>query len=410
MKSIRQLLITMALLLAASTVLGQQQPQPTPTPTTTPVATTTVEFGGSVEVNVAAGAAQVSFELTQTQFVNIIARSVDGDTNPRIYLYNAADRLIAFSDDYTARREDLNDYDALIEESFLIPGTYKVRIEGVGGTGQVSVSVEAGTGGVLGTGRMTIIRAQIAPGENFDQTLNLQQNELISLTVISESETLDPRIQLRNADDQLLAKNDDTDSFDVVLDVTDAKIENFVVPATGVYTARIRAFSSREFGTFLFIINRYGTLEPVTEEPQEVLTGDILSRGRLTFPLELQAGEVVSVTAKAAGSQLDPQITLLDPDNVIVISNDDHNTNAPDLAQYDSSFTNYIVQMDGTYTLNLESISGRGGYEITITRHGKLNPQNIGAPVDTSANRRFLPPTPAPTVQPETTAEATPAS
>lgn len=386
-----------------------QQPQPTPQPTTTPASTASIEFASSIEVETSGGAAQVSFSIETTRFVNIIARSVDGVTNPRIFLYNARERLLTFSDDYTARRDDLNDQDAMIEEAMLIPGTYLVRIEGLGGDGKVSLSTEAGTGGVLGLGRMTIFRAQIGTGQQFEQTLNLQQNELISLTAISESETLDPRIQIIDAEGRLLIRNDDADSFDVVLDSTDAKIEHFIVPTTGTYTARIRAFSANEFGAFLFIINRYGTLEPANE-PQQVLTGDILARGRLIFPLEIEAGEVLSVTAKAANSQLDPQIALLDPEDVIVISNDDHGTNADDLAEYDARFANYITQTAGTYTLNFDSVSGRGGYELIISRSGRINPSSIGEPVDLTANRVVaLPPRVQPTT-PESTAEATPAS
>lgn len=381
----------------------QQQPQPTAQPTSTPVATATVEFGGSTEISGTAGAVQVTFVIDQPQFVNILARSNDGTTNPRIYLYTASERLLTFSDDYTARRDDLNDIDALIEDAFLIPGSYSIRVETAGGDGKVTVGIEPATGGVLGLGQLTTIRAEITAGNRYYHPMPFSAGELISIMAISESDTFDPRLSLRSPEGVQLTKNDDTDSFDIVLDVTDAKIENFVIPATGTYRLEVRGFSTQDTGSVQLLVFRYGTLENATAP--EVLSGSIMQRQRLDFPLQVSAGELISVTARAAGSQLDPQIALLDTDNVVVISNDDHGTNDTDIDTYDARFTNYITQSAGEYTLSLESVGGRGNYEVVIQRFGVLNPALVGDPIDVNAGVVV---TPAPT--PESTAEVTPGS
>ncbi|MBC8100151.1 MAG: hypothetical protein H7Y11_11965 [Armatimonadetes bacterium] len=392
----------------------QQQPTLTPLPPTpTPVFLAQVEFGASVDVDTTAGAAQVTFTVAEPQFVDIIARGIDGVTDPTMILYNERNHALTASDDYTARRDDLDPQDAMVGDAFLVAGVYSVRIESSGGDRQVRVSVEAGTGGALGAGQLTTIDAELSPDQRWQQTLTLAQNELISIMVLSKSPTFDPRITLRNAAGDRLAKNDDTDSADPVLDSTDAKLPPLIIPATGEYVFEVRGFSSQDAGGFQVIIQRYGVLQPVEEAPQ-VLTGDILSRGRLSFPLELQAGEVLNVTARAVNSLLDTQVALLDPDDVIVISNDDHGTKEVDLGRYDARFTTYVTQMDGTYTLDLESVSYRGAYQLVVERLGKIDRTLLSNPVDVTANEIVIgTPTALPDVPPvaaEQTPEVTPTS
>jgi hypothetical protein len=390
-----------------------QQAEGTPTPlppTATPAVTAAVEFGSTTGVDTSNGAVQVSFNLAEPRMINIFARDVDGNADPRIFVYNANNRVLTFSDDHFTRRDDLGPLDAAVENALLLPGTYSIRVE-TAVPGRVNLSIEEADGGALGMGNLTLIPATLPAGQRFLQQVQFNQNELVTITALSQSADFDTRLRLQTIAGDTLARNDDLESFDILPDVTDAQIASFVVPQTGDYQIEVRAFSANQTGEFILMIQRYGTLEPVGDEPQQVLTGDVLSRQRVDFPLNLQAGELVSVTAVAAGSQVDPQITLIDPDNVVVISNDDHGTNDQSISQFDARFSNYVVQTDGEYTLQLESISGRGAYQITIDRLGRVNPAVIGAAVDPEANEEAPLPTDEPqVVQPESSAEATPSS
>lgn len=391
--------------------VGQLQPTATlPPPTPTAAVTAAVEFGSTTGVDTSTGAVQVSFSLSEPTIINVFARDVDGSADPRILMYNDRQRLLTLSDDHFTRRDDLGPLDAAIENALLLPGTYSVRVE-TAVPGRVNLSIEAGDGGALGMGQITLIPASLSAGQRFLQRLQLNQNELITVTALSQTPDLDTRLRLQTVAGETLARNDDLETFDILPDVTDAQIASFVVPETGEYLIEVRAFSSNQTGDFILMIQRFGTLEPVSAEPQQVLTGEVLSRQRIDFPLALQAGELVTVTARAAGSQVDPQVTLIDPDNIVVISNDDHGTNEESLAQFDSRFANYVVQTDGDYTVQLESISGRGAYEITVDRVGRVNAQSIGTPVDPEANESAPLPTEEVTiVQPESSAEVTPSS
>jgi hypothetical protein len=387
-----------------------QQEQATPTPTATPAVTAAVEFGSTTGVDTSTGAVQVSFNLSDARMINIFARDVDGSADPRIFVYNDNERLLTFSDDHFTRRDDLGPLDSAVENALLLPGTYSVRVE-TAAPGRVNLSIEEGDGGALGMGQLTLIPASLPAGQRFLQQVQFNQGELVTITALAQTPDFDTRLRLQTPAGDTLARNDDLESFDILPDVTDAQISNFVVPQTGDYQIEVRAFSSNQTGNFILMIQRFGTLEPIGDEPQQVLTGDVLSRQRIDFPLTLQAGELISVTAIAAGSQVDPQITLIDPDNVVVISNDDHGTNDESITQFDARFTNYIVQADGEYTLELESVSGRGGYQITVDRLGRVNPEAIGAPIDTAANEAAPLPTEEPqVVQPESSAEVTPES
>jgi predicted nucleic acid-binding Zn-ribbon protein len=400
-------------------VLAQQnngdvaQLQSTPTvqpPTATPAVTAAVEFGSTTGVDTSTGAVQVSFNLAEPRMINIFALDVDGNADPRIFVFNANNRLLTFSDDHFTRRDDLGPLDSAVENALLLPGTYSVRVE-TASPGRVNLSIEEGDGGALGMGQTTLIPGTLPAGQRFLQRVQFNANELVTITALSQTPDFDTRLRLENLAGEALARNDDLESFDILPDVTDAQISNFIVPETGEYQIEVRAFSANQTGEFILMIQRFGTLEPVAGEPQQVLTGEVLSRQRLDFPLTLQGGELVSVTAVGPGGQVDPQVTLIDPANIVVISNDDHGTNDESITQFDARFTNYVVQADGEYTLQLESVSGRGPYEITVDRLGRVNPESLGAPIDPAANEAAPLPTEEPqVVQPESSAEVTPES
>lgn len=391
--------------------LNQLQPTPTlPPPSPTPAVTAAVEFGSTTGVDTSTGAVEVSFTLSTARMVNIFARDVDGSADPRIILFNDRQRVLTFSDDHFSSRDDLGPLDSAVEDALLLPGTYSVRVE-TAAPGRVNLAIEEGTGGALGTGQITLIPGSLPGEQRFLQRLQLNANELITITALGQTTDLDTRLRLQTPAGDTLARNDDIEGFDILPDVVDAQIANFIVPADGEYVIEVRAFSANQIGEFTLMIQRFGTLEPVSEEPQQVLTGEILSRQRVSFPLTLQAGELLTVTGRAAGSQVDPQIALIDPNNIIVISNDDHGTSDDTLPQFDSRFSNFVVQAAGEYTLELESVSGRGAYEITVTRAGRINTELIGSPVDPQANELVTLSSEQPeTIQPESSAEVTPAS
>ncbi len=386
------------------------QMQPAQPPTPTPAVTAAVEFETTTGVDTSNGPVEVSFTLSTPRMVDIFARDVDGNADPQIMVFNDRQRLLTFSDDHFSQRDDLGPLDAAVENALLLPGTYSVRVE-TAAPGRVNLSIEEGTGGALGTGQITLIPATMPAGQRFLQRVQLNANELVTITALSQTPDFDTRLRLQTTSTDTLARNDDIESFDILPEITDAQITNFVVPAADEYVIEVRAFSSNQGGDFILMIQRYGTLEAVADEAEQMLTGEILSRQRIDFPLSLQGGELVTITARAAGSTIDPQIVLIDADNIVVISNDDHSTDDESLSQFDARFTNFVVPADGEYILQLESYSGRGGYEILIERAGRINPEVIGRPIDPQSNEIAPMPGEQPEViQPESSAEVTPSS
>jgi hypothetical protein len=380
---------------------GEQGPPP---PTATPTTRTQAAFGEFVTVDTTTGPVEIAFTLDQARYVNVVARAIDPDINTGVILYNAQGRLIFFNDDYVSERVDLGNKDSVIDRLFLPQGTYSIRLETFDSAGQVSVGTEEATPPTLGLGQLTFIEGRIGPGEGFEQRLNLKGGELITLSVLTGNAEFDPNLQIFDPQGNLIAFNDDVQSEDYFLSVTDAQIQYLVIPADGEYIAEIYAFDETTFGTFQLIIAQYGILQPV-ENPVELYTGNILQRQVIAFPLNFTRGELITVTARALNSQIDPAIRLLDERDIILIENEDHNTEALDLGDFDARFTHQVIPNDGSYELELLSEAGRGGFTVEIQRLGIVRAGEVGL-IDPTANQVL--PIGAPTFAPESTAEPAP--
>lgn len=78
------------------------------------------------------------------------------------------------------------------------------------------------------------------------------------------------------------------------------------------------------------------------------------------FPIYLEEGQVLEVTAVADNSQLDPYLFLYDPDGYLVMENDDRDINSF------NAFFRYIAPAAGEYKIVLSSIAGtNGAYRLT---------------------------------------------
>lgn len=80
------------------------------------------------------------------------------------------------------------------------------------------------------------------------------------------------------------------------------------------------------------------------------------------FELDLQVGDIVTISAEATSGNLDTTLALTEPGGRVVASNDDR-----DSSTYDSQFT-YVVEQSGTYTVTVSRYddSTRGDYSITV--------------------------------------------
>lgn len=361
-----------------SALLAQEEPTPTPIP----VPILTMNVGETLDVTVPASAATagvaVSLNVEEAALLTISVANPAGDVaNPQFTLLNSTGRELLVIDDNPGAVSAVGATDAVYENFFLIPDRYILVVQR-SDTEPVeavfAVSAQAGPGELPGLGTVDIIEAELEPGTRYRLPITLARNDYLSVAALGSNNNIDLQLRLLNAEGGVELENDDnTSTSDFLLDFIDPKLEQAIVPADGDYIIEVGAYTPEEAGTFKLIVTRFGSLDE-SDARVEIFSGDSLFRGRTTFTFEGQAGEVITVTARAAGSSLDPEIQLLDPDMIFIASNDDHQSEATDLAELDARVANLMLQKTGSYTLEINSVGGRGPFEVTLERFGRFVP------------------------------------
>lgn len=367
--------------------------------------TNAITVGGTLSVVVMGegpdAAVPVTLELAEPAVVTLLATSSDG-TDPVFLARDNYGRDLITINDNPASAVVVNPLDAALDNTLLIAGKYTFLVgrNGPDGGGAIDFSVFPGTEGVIGIGQIQLIDGAIGVNERFQQPIDLQEGELVSLAAIGLGTDFDLRMNLRNdATDERIAANDDNETFDIFLTDLDPRIYQFRVPATGTYSVFVRAFSANQSGEFKLVVQRHGILSG--EPSVDVITGESENRARNVFAVDFQAGEIVRITARATNDSLDPEIDLLTPNSIFIASNDDHGTEATDLGRFDARIERIVIEESGTYELDINSVSGRGGFEVEIERLGVFTRADF-PPVPEGTS---LVVTPEPTIVPEVTAE-----
>ena len=138
--------------------------------------------------------------------------------------------------------------------------------------------------------------------------------------------------------------------------------------------------------------------------------GEIENRQRVPLNIDFERGQVIRLTARANSLSLDPEILLLDSESYIVTSNDDHGSAAVDLGRFDARVDELVIEKSGTYELDVTSVSGRGEFEVEVTRLGVFQAATEPIVIDPASIINATP-APIPTeAAPEVTAEPTASS
>ncbi|MBI5668831.1 MAG: hypothetical protein HZC41_12565 [Chloroflexi bacterium] len=331
-----------------------------------------VQIGETVEVKADQTAPQLALTVSEPQVVTLIARGGDDSTDPYLSLLNAAGREVAYASDNMGGREDVAPYDAVIENFYLLPGEYAISVSGIYGDQVASLTVEAGDPGLIGLGQTEIVSGTVVENGRFRHSLQLEANEIVTISVVSLADTFNPYLELRNSMGVPVAVNDDRDyQFgDPVLNYGDSQIKYFVVPETDTYDIEVSSYSDTDHGDIQVFITRYGQLTPREGARLETFTGNLVPNGRLNFSSVMKRSEVVTITVRALEEGLDPRLSILNAQGVIMAENDDHGTTNPDLNYGDAQLRNLIIAEAGKYTLEITSYSGSGEVEVTVEHLG----------------------------------------
>jgi hypothetical protein len=211
-------------------------------------------------------------------------------------------------------------------------------------------------------------------------TFQAQAGDQVTITMVAErsSQSLDPALVLLGPDGKPVARNDD--SFDSDFGLTNARLVNFPIPVSGIYT--IQAMHSSDKGGS-FTLSLRGT-RAKSSTPQIKYGGS--SQGtisdkapRALFQFQALQGDVISIVVQSLpASRLAPYVALLDPNGDKLADSDPTDTTAR-IAR----ITRYAIQDDGTYTIAVSRVGEEqgttmGAFRVTLTGESRGTAINYG--------------------------------
>lgn len=299
--------------------------------------------------------------------------------------------------------------DSLIEFTLPETGTYTIvatRYDGENGIsfGEYTLTLNGSGTGTSTTDTTdnppTTADADIGYGEtingaisssSFEQqyTFNGNAGDIITIEMNADTDTeLDPLIVLLGPNGEELAFNDDTN------DSLNSAIVDFTLPETGAYTivaTRYNQIDGLTEGDFTLTLSSGDAV--VTQPP--VVEGNTLTYGssvtgtisdsnyEVLYTFAGIEGDVVTIELTADDSQsLDTTVTLFDPNNNVLTSNDDVDFGG---GNFNSAIVDFTLPETGTYTIiatryNGEEGTSAGGFTLTLTNDGASEPDVIIEP------------------------------
>jgi hypothetical protein len=213
----------------------------------------------------ASGEVRYLFEAASGDEISVLMEVLDGNLDPFLVLYDAEGNQLAVNDDRdgTTRNSQIGPFTLPADGQYLIVATRFQRE--LGSTlGNFRLTLTAGALSPSGTGQ-TDEDTVLSYGDSVEATLNsetwnrtytfeAEEGDVITITLVNVDGTLDPLLQLKDADGVIVAESDD-----IASDNRDSEINAFVIPADGIYTIVASRFMQAEGdseGEFMLTLDR----------------------------------------------------------------------------------------------------------------------------------------------------------
>lgn len=311
-----------------------------------------------------------TFDGTEGETVSILVRAI-GDLDPVVTLYfNGAE--VARNDDHGTDRRDIARFDSLISDYQLRDtGTYTIQVRGfAGGSGEFEMTLTRGISQnieVVG-GDVDVITDSIAASGEFEYNFQANAGDMYTFTAVATSGDLDPILRIfDDASGQFLFGNDDHGTSDLDLNFYDSRIQRYIFQEAGSFVLTLNGYSTTA-GRFELTVEHVMSDAPIGNGTEEVITNSITANEIFTHEFTAQAGDIVSVTARALTSSFDVSLVLISPDGELIADNDDHGTADANLSVRDAHINNFIVTESGTYTAEVSGWrDSAGSFALIIT-------------------------------------------
>ncbi|MGH2541961.1 MAG: pre-peptidase C-terminal domain-containing protein [Ardenticatenaceae bacterium] len=350
-------IVPTATTLPTVTTAPSPTPPPPPTPTSTPEGPGAEVPMGSLDLEETvrgsvdtAGVRTIwTLEGAADDLLYVQAETVRGQMVPFIALYDSEGYLLANS---AAPSE------ASARLTYTLPedGEYTLAISAYGeGTGTyevVAYPLQAG-GGEVEYG--DTVRGSILGDVTEDMwAFTGEPGDFVDIEVRAEGDDFDPYIELLDADENLIAQDDDSGG--------DLNPQLIGIPllAGGTYRIRVAAYASEQPGSYELTLRQGETVIGGSISYDQTIIGELVS-GPQVWTFEGQAEERVVIALNATSEELDPQLVLYDPAGQQIASDDDRGGN------YNALIT-IELPASGTYSIYAMAYRGSGAYELTVRR------------------------------------------
>ncbi len=331
-----------------------------------------------------------TIQLEAGQTVTITMERTTGDLDPYLALYGPDGSELISNDDAAAPVGDSDLNAQIVNFSVPVAGTYTIEAtryaqEDGASSGQYQLSASAGEEIVITPGGGAISLGQTVTGEIADDqyrvpyTIALEVGQIVTITMERMAGDLDPYLALYGPDGSELISNDDA-AAPVGDSNLNAQIVNFSPPVTGTYTIEATRYA-QEGGASS---GQYQLSASAGEEIVITPGGGPISLGqtvnseitdaqpRVTYTIQLEAGQVVTITMERLSGELDSYLYLYGPDGSIITYNDDSGGAVGDTS-LNSRIPNVTVTANGTYTIEAtrygqEDGSTTGTFSLSVVQ------------------------------------------
>ncbi len=316
----------------------------------------TIGLGDTVtgSLTESAPAATYTLQAEAGQVVTVTLTSDDFDT----YLSILDDTGTAI-----AENDDNLGTNSAIQTFMLPPGTgYQILVE--------SYSQHSDSGTETGSYTLSVVEQQIAHIEYTQSVTDSLTDGLLSqdyvfsgqagdaVVISMSSDAFNSYLSLLDNSGNEIVSNDDSGNS------LNSQIGPFVLPATGSYTIRASSLGGGATGAYTLTLSKVDVTAITYDQAVEVTLAKAGDSRFFTF--DGVSGDLITISADSNGS-IDTSLMLNDPYNSQVASDDDSGS-GPDPEIYQQ-----LLSQDGTYTVELQAVSGSSG-KITLTVKRTLPP------------------------------------
>lgn len=322
------------------------------------------------------------FEGLRGEYVTIRLDVTDGNLDPVLTLIDPAGKPVFIRDDALGDTRRIISQIQLADNGqyILVAARFGHQLGSTSGAFDLRIDrsgVSSASGSALRYGDTVVNTISDSQPEVY-YTFRAVRGDIISLTMLTNSGTLDPYLRIVNGARRILAENDDFE---------------------GVNTARILDYIVEDDGQYLIIATRYGfaggktagsfflTLERSDDSgagnsprvairllPGQAVEGEIIAdRSLIYYSFEARRDDVISLRMSRVSGTLDPLLDLLDAGLNTLISNDD----IEEGVNRDSLIGQFRIPSDGLYYVaatrfEREAGASLGRFRLELTSRGNL--------------------------------------